>query len=756
MRLRALAKAIFLSSLVLAVLVGLSGLLIWQSVKTSRADVDTLLSARERASRVDVAIRYLNHVRLEPEILRGLARDSGHLMAFMKDEAHPAARTARLHLEEIELLADLMISQLGGDPGDGLVASRLQPLAHQMRIHESGALDALNAIIQERNRSIVGVLQQSVGLLIFIALFIAALGCLALWIFFGRIQRPLRRFAEGVKQFGEGDGSVRIDIEGNDELAEMAALFNRAMQQRESLQIQLHERVKEQRCLYLVLQLTTDDHLSVAEVCSKVAEAVPPHLQYPDAAAARVRLGGDEHVSAGWRQPTAAIVAPIRVADRVVGEVEIAYLESRPDQAGGEGPFMREERDLLESIALHLARMLRHRETAGNLAQTQRMQAVGELTGGLAHDFNNLLTVIQGNAELLDQSLRRRDPELAEMASMIDAAACRGAELTQRLLAFARRQPLQPAAMEVNALLEGMQGLLRQTLGEHLDLKLKLDPSAWPALIDPAQLETAVLNLAINARDAMPQGGSLTIETSNVQLDEAYADSRTEVVPGAYLMIAVSDSGCGISPYDLQRIFEPFFTTKPKGGGTGLGLSMVYGFVKQSNGHVAAYSEMGEGTTIRMYLPRATNHELVSPDEPAVREVERGEARVLVVEDDDLVRRYTCDQLAALGYRVSSAASGSEALEALENDGPVDILLTDVVMPGGMSGKDLADAACARYEGLQVVFMSGYTENAIVHHGRLDPGVRLLSKPFRRQELARKMHEVLADIEGGGGNDGAQ
>jgi len=729
---------------------------VWDEARARQASVEAVIEAQREAHRIDVAIRYLNHVRAEPGILRGLVDESRRLRALL-DSIGPTTQDpglAILHLGEIRRLAELALEQLQRDGFDEARAqTRLKPLTDQMRIHESGAQEALQDIVHQRNRDNIAALVDALMLVLGVSLVLLTISALAFWLIVHRIRRPLDEFASAARRFGRGEAGVRLEVSDTAEFGELARVFNQAMEQREGLQLQLQERVKEQRCLYRVLELTIDDRLSVGEVCQQVAEAIPPHLLHAEVASARVRLGEDEYRSRNWAPPAAAISTAISAAipaaisrdAETIGEVEVAYLEDLPDQPGGEGPFLREERALLDSIAMHLARMLRDRATAESLARTQRLQAVGELTGGVAHDFNNLLTVIQGNAELLQQSFREADPDSAELAGMIDAAARRGAELTQRLLAFARRQPLQPVTVQVNDLLDNVQGLLRRSLGSHVELELKLAEDAWPALIDPTQLETAVLNLAVNARDAMPDGGWLTIETANVHLDAAYAESRTDVTPGDYLMIAASDTGTGIAAGDLERIFEPFFTTKTKGAGTGLGLAMVYGFIKQSHGHVAAYSETGEGTAVRMYLPRALAVDPVVQEEPELDDVECGEASILVVEDDDLVRRYAGDQLKALGYEVRTASNGPEALSVLEQGAPVDVLLTDIVMPGGMNGKDLADAARAMREDLQVVFMSGYTENAIVHHGRLDPGVRLLSKPFRRQELARKVREALAE-----------
>ncbi|HSM80053.1 MAG TPA: ATP-binding protein [Nodosilinea sp.] len=376
------------------------------------------------------------------------------------------------------------------------------------------------------------------------------------------------------------------------------------------------------------------------------------------------------------------------------------------------------------------------------LQQAQRLEAIGQLTGGVAHDFNNLLTVMMGNAELLSEALEP-DPRLHPLATLIGSAAQRGAELTQRLLAFARRQPLDPRAVDVNQLLAATDGLLRRTLGEHIAIERVPAADLWPALIDPAQLESALLNLCLNARDAMAAGGQLTLETANIDLDATYASHNLEVTPGHYVMVAVSDTGTGIAPEHLEHVFEPFFTTKETGKGTGLGLSMVYGFVKQSGGHIKIYSEPGQGTTVRLYLPR-----FVGGAEPPTAAVaaaaDGGSELILLVEDDESVRRYAQAQLAELGYRVLEAATGPAALALVRQHPDIDLLFTDVVMPGGMSGHDLARQARQLRPGLRVLYTSGYSENVIVNQGRLDAGVQLLSKPYGRADLSRKLRQALA------------
>ncbi len=378
------------------------------------------------------------------------------------------------------------------------------------------------------------------------------------------------------------------------------------------------------------------------------------------------------------------------------------------------------------------------------LRQAQRLEAVGQLTGGIAHDFNNLLTVILGNAELLlEEAESGSEPQA--LAQRVVSAALRGAELTQRLLAFARRQPLRPAALDVNQLIRGLDDLQRRTLGEHIEIEFRLGADLWAAMVDPGQLESALLNLAINARDAMPTGGRLLIQTANVTWPQEPGERPAALQPGQYVRVTVADTGIGIAAELLGRVFEPFFTTKATGKGTGLGLAMVYGFVRQSGGHVEIDSAVGVGTTVTMYLPRAEGGERRREIDgaAAAHAPTNGHETVLLVEDDELVRRYARDQLLSLGYRVLEAPNGPQALQHLRDTGVIDLLFTDVVMPGGISGRQLADAAQRMRPGLPVLFTSGYAENAITHDGRLDPGVHLLEKPYQRAELARKLREVL-------------
>jgi PAS domain S-box-containing protein len=375
--------------------------------------------------------------------------------------------------------------------------------------------------------------------------------------------------------------------------------------------------------------------------------------------------------------------------------------------------------------------------------QAQKMDAVGQLTGGVAHDFNNILTVITGTIGILGDAVADR-PELASIAKLIDDAAERGAQLTKHLLAFARKQPLQPREVDVNSLVMEAAKLLHPTLGEQIEVSPKLSEDAWSALADPNQLTTAILNLALNARDAMPDGGKLTLETRNVYLDEGYASIHSDVAVGNYVMIAVSDTGTGIPPKNLERVFDPFFTTKEVGKGTGLGLSMVFGFVKQSGGHVKIYSEVGHGTSVKIYLPRSSGLQQTAFEAEAPVDVRGGNETILVVEDDALVRKFVVTQVASLGYATLQASNAADALKIVESGVPIDLLFTDVIMSGAMNGRQLVDEATRLRPTLRTLFTSGYTENAIVHHGRLDPGVLLLAKPYRKPELARMIRLALS------------
>ncbi|MGY8667221.1 ATP-binding protein [Bradyrhizobium sp. UFLA05-109] len=381
-------------------------------------------------------------------------------------------------------------------------------------------------------------------------------------------------------------------------------------------------------------------------------------------------------------------------------------------------------------------------ETEERLRQSQKMDAIGQLTGGVAHDFNNVLTVITGTIEILQEGLADK-PQLAAIAQLIDDAATRGAEITSQLLTFARRQPLDPREIDVNGLVVETARLLKPILGEHIEIDAELANDAWFAMADPSQLSSAIVNLAVNARDAMPGGGKLTLRTANRVLDGAGESGDREMEPGEFVMIAVADTGHGI-PADIRdRVFEPFFTTKGVGRGTGLGLSMVYGFAKQTGGTVAIDSEEGRGTVVKLFLPRSIGQTASQAGPVAAPSLARGHETILVVEDDPLVQGYVIAQLGSLGYRTLVASDGASALALVGQGIKFDLLFTDIIMPGGMNGRELAEAIRERRPDVRVLYTSGYTDDAIVHEGHLDPGIALLRKPYRKLELSQKIREVL-------------
>ena len=465
-------------------------------------------------------------------------------------------------------------------------------------------------------------------------------------------------------------------------------------------------------------------------------------------------LTAELQVATAQHRAEAASNAEIRAA-----KLSLALEDSRAQLSGrttelqrslAEAAMLNEElKKLTATLEERVSQEVKERLSAEELLrQAQKMEAIGQLTGGVAHDFNNLLTVILGGID----SIKRTLPDSREFArahrscDMALIAVRQATTLTSRLLAFARRQPLDPKPLDFNRLIADISELLRRTLGEAISLEFIAGGGLWWAEADASELERAVVNLAVNARDAMPSGGSLTIETSNVSLDDDYVSALAEPVKsGQYVMIAVSDTGIGMDQITVDRAFEPFFTTKEVGRGTGLGLSQVYGFIRQSSGHIRIYSEPGHGTTVKMYLPRTTKaYDANIRESILFAELPAGNETILVVEDHENLRHYTTTTLAELGYTILEAASGPAALRVLEDAQEIDLLFTDVVLPGGMTGRELADHARVRRPDLRVLFTTGYTKNAIVHNGRLDAGVDLLGKPFTRDSLAKKIRDVLS------------
>lgn len=419
-----------------------------------------------------------------------------------------------------------------------------------------------------------------------------------------------------------------------------------------------------------------------------------------------------------------------------------ASQQIREDSATLEARVAERTRELEDSNRRLASEIEERARVESMLAQAQKMEAIGNLTGGVAHDFNNLLQVVSGNLQLLSREVAGNDKAQLRIEKAM-AGVARGSHLASQLLAFGRRQPLEPKVVNVGRLIRGMDDLLRRTLGEAIEIETVISGGLWNTLVDPANLENAILNLAINSRDAMEGRGKLTIEAGNAFLDDSYVAAYADLPAGQYVMIAVSDTGSGMTPEVMAQVFEPFFSTKPPGKGTGLGLSMVYGFVKQSGGHIKIYSEPGQGTALKLYLPRSMEAEDI-PTETDNGPVVGGSETILVVEDDEAVRDTVVAMIEELGYRVLRAPDAQSALVVIDSGVAVDLLFTDVVMPGPLKSADLARKAKDRLPQLSVLFTSGYTENSIVHGGRLDSGVNLLSKPYTRDALARKIRQVFA------------
>jgi signal transduction histidine kinase/ActR/RegA family two-component response regulator len=494
----------------------------------------------------------------------------------------------------------------------------------------------------------------------------------------------------------------------------------------------------------VLLLIGGEPHLGAGQFAeaSKLLFALLQSEAREEAAVAKARSAGDL-----TRRATALALSLDQARGHLAGNAR-ALRDALSDAAR----LNRELQVLNETLEQRVHEEIAERMKAEDaLRQAQKMEAIGQLTGGVAHDFNNLLTVIMGGLDNMARHLDsgetgRDDARLRRALHMATHSAERAATLTARLLAFSRRQALNPVALQADRLVRDIGELLQRSIGEHVNLELVGSPGLWPAFADPNELEQALLNLAVNARDAMPAGGKLTIETQNVFLDDAYLSTVPEPVsPGQYVMIAVSDTGEGMDRDTVSRVFEPFFTTKEIGKGTGLGLSQVYGFVRQSGGHVRVYSEVGQGTTAKLYLPRF--HGEVPAVTAAAPRLDaallRGTETVLLVEDDDGVRAFSSGVLRELGYNVIEASDAATALAALGEPTQVHLLFTDVVLPGGLHGHKLAEEVRKRQPSVRVLFTSGYTRNAIVHNGRLDPGVQLITKPFTYDDLAERVRRVL-------------
>ena len=563
-----------------------------------------------------------------------------------------------------------------------------------------------------------------------------------------RFHRPLKELETGLARIGAGELDARVRVFRDDELGRLATILNTAAQ---GVRFRVEAQARAARGLSERLGRLLEDSNNEIFI---FRDGDLQLVQINDAARTNLQLGeGDlrgmtplDFLSL-TEEELQECLDPLRQGQvrSVAADWEHRRADGTVYPVEGSLLFSAEEEPPVFLAVVRDVTVAREREE--RLRQAQKMEAVGQLTGGVAHDFNNLLTVIMGSLEMLDEALPEDHPARRNVADALQAAE-RGGALTYQLLAYSRRQALRPRILDLNQLLADMDRLLRRTIPESVEIETIRGAGLWRCEADPAQLQNAILNLALNARDAMPEGGKLTLETANARLDESYTRRHSDLSPGQYVMLAVTDTGRGMLPHVLAQAFEPFFTTKEVGQGSGLGLSMVYGFAKQSQGHVKLYSEESKGTTVKVYLPRIPASHGGQDDEKAGtdQEVPRGEGeRILVVEDDDGVRELACTLLQDLGYRTADVRDAQEALAVLQEESPesFSLLFTDVVLPGGMTGKDLAEKVHEISPDMPVLFTSGYTENAIIHGGRLDPGVQLLEKPYRRDGLARRIWQVL-------------
>ncbi len=565
------------------------------------------------------------------------------------------------------------------------------------------------------------------------------------------LTAPIGKLMSGVDALSRQEAGAAIDLDSRDELGVLARSFNH-------MALTIHAREKDLRARHDQLR----HERSRVEKYLDIAEAVIVEIDVSGSVVLINRLGcdllgfpEDEIVGKDWfdtfvpeekREEVRAVHAAM-----VSGEIESAeHFENDVVTKSGEHRFLawhnvaqRDDGGTIVGVLSSGQDITERMAAEAAFRQSQKMEALGQLTGGVGHDFNNLLQILSGNIELM-RSLDNVDGKIEGYLDRLESATNRGSSLTHRLLAFSRQQALSPTPTNVNGLVVGLKDMLQRTLGETVEFETVLIPNPWMAMIDADQFEHALVNLAVNARDAMPDGGNLMIETANVTLDAAYADRHDEVTPGDYVRISVTDTGEGMTPDVLDHVFEPFFTTKEIGKGSGLGMSMVYGFVKQSRGHISIYSEVGKGTTVNTYLPRTgqvSERNAGGMDEG--QELLSGHERILLVEDDPMVREVSVELLKNQGYEIVEAGSGAEALRRMRDGPPFDLLFTDLVLPGGMNGKRVADEAQRLQPGIRVLYATGYSENAVIHNGRLDKGVNLLNKPYMRKELLAKVRAII-------------
>ncbi len=625
---------------------------------------------------------------------------------------------------------------------------RSRLLINQVADHGIAIESAIDQLIQENQQIIQSHINRILFVFMLSALIFGVLCVIAFSIIYQRIAIPTRSLINTIKRISENDDNARAQVIGKDEMAELSIAFNALLDQKDRANQQIiqqqSELTKQANLLEIAGRVTRFGGWSVdmASHQFKWSNMVAKIHGKPNGFSPSIEEGLSFYIPE--HRPRIKELFNTCFEYGTPYDVELQILNSAGEKIWirSSGEAVRNSAGKITGVQGAFQDISERMELENRLRQSQRLEAVGQLTGGVAHDFNNLLTVVIGNSQILAETLDDSN-KLKPLAEMVLQAGYRGAELTRSLLAFARKQPLDPKPVDVKQLIALLWPLLERAVGAEISIQLIADDHLQRVMVDAGQFENAVLNLALNAKDAMPKGGQIVIEAQNTHLPEKYAQNH-EIDSGDYVVIAISDSGCGIESDKIDKVFEPFFTTKPKDKGTGLGLAMVYGFIKQSNGHVNIYSEPEQGTTVRLYLPVVTDNVLeVTNQALKVADIQMGHEHILVVEDDALVREYVVSQLTVLGYDVVSAVDGKQAMQIIESDQAIDLLLTDVILPDGLNGRKIAENALKLRPTLRVLYTSGYTENSIVHHGRLDPGVLLLSKPYNREELANKVRMAL-------------
>lgn len=607
---------------------------------------------------------------------------------------------------------------------------------------------AIDQLMQENQQTIESHINRILFIFMLSTLIFGVLCVTAFSMIYQRIAVPTRNLINTITKISQNDNNARAEVIGKDEMAELSMAFNALLDQKDRSNQQIIDQQtalqKQADLLEFAGRITRFGGWSVDMSTKQInwSNMVAKIHGVPEGYSPKLEEGLSFYIPE--HQPRIHELFNNCYHDGISYDVELQILNSAGEQVwvrtSGEAVYNPEGKIIgVQGAFQDISERI---ELENRLRQSQRLEAVGQLTGGVAHDFNNLLTVVIGNSQILSETFEESN-KLKPLADMILQAGYRGAELTRSLLAFARKQPLDPKPVNIKQLIEQLWPLLERAIGEEIVIQLIADEPLQQVMVDPGQFENALLNLALNAKDAMPKGGRLVIEAEHTNLPDQYAQTH-DINSGDYVVLAISDSGCGIPASELDKVFEPFYTTKSKDKGTGLGLAMVYGFIKQSNGHVNIYSEPEQGTTVRLYLPIATDKTAAATLKSSNAELQKGHETILVVEDDTMVRQHVISQLTALGYNVLAAADGKQAMQILETDQPIDLLLTDVVLPEGFNGRNIAENALKLRPTLRVLYTSGYTENSIVHHGRLDKGVLLLSKPYKREELASKVRMALA------------